>query len=100
MPFMPFLAAFLFALTGLVALAAHAQAPTVCAGTQVNINTPPTPAVACANAYQAADTTETPWSARLRPTWSPGDSTSLRLGDTTKIWPSPVLNVYSYTLPR
>lgn len=41
MPFTPFLAAFIFALTGLVALATHAQTtPTVSAGTQANINTP------------------------------------------------------------
>lgn len=40
MPFTPFLAAFFFALTGLVALAAHAQPSTVSVGTQANINTP------------------------------------------------------------
>lgn len=43
MPFTPFLAAFFFALTGLVALAAHAQTSTstVSVGMQANINTPP-----------------------------------------------------------
>ena len=41
MPFTPFLAAFIFALTGLVALATHAQTTTtVSVGTQANINTP------------------------------------------------------------
>ena len=41
MPFTPFLAAFLFALTGLVALATHAQTTsTVSLDTQANINTP------------------------------------------------------------
>ncbi len=41
MPFTPFLAAFIFALTGLVAMATHAQTTsTVSVGTQANINTP------------------------------------------------------------
>ncbi len=41
MPFTPFLAAFFFALTGLVALATHAQtASAVSLGTQANIHTP------------------------------------------------------------
>ena len=41
MPFTPFLAAFIFTLTGLVAMATHAQTTsTVSVGTQANINTP------------------------------------------------------------
>ncbi len=46
MPFTPFLAAFIFALTGLVALATHAQTTTtVSVGTQANIS-PPAPTTA------------------------------------------------------
>ena len=55
---------------------------------------------ALVRAASVLPTTDTPWAPRLSCTSSPTASTSSRSDDTTKMWPSAVSKVYSYTAPR